>query len=149
MTHKHIRVIALAIIQHEGRLLVFRAPGHVKGSYIYRPLGGGVEYGERGSEAVIRELREELGAELRDVRYLGTLESIYTHNGETSHEVMLLYAAGLVDPALYERAELDVAEANGTHFPGLWIPLAECASGALRLVPESLLAFLQSSTGNL
>jgi ADP-ribose pyrophosphatase YjhB (NUDIX family) len=149
MTHKPIRVIALAIVQHEGSLLVFRADDYVKRSYFYRPLGGGVEYGERGSEAVVRELREELGAELCDVRYLGTLENIFTLNGYLGHEIVLLYRADLADRTLYEREELDVVEADGTHLTGLWVSLAECESGALRLVPEALLDFLRTSALNL
>lgn len=146
MSNQHIRVIALAIVQHEGRLLVFRAFDRVKGSFFYRPLGGGIEYGERGSDAVIRELREELGAELRDVCYLGTLENIFTYNGRPHHELVLLYAAQLADASLYERTDLESIEADGTRFACLWVSLADCASGALRLVPESLLDYLQSST---
>jgi len=146
VSQNYIRVIALAVVQHEGRLLVFRAFDPVKGSFFYRPLGGGVEYGERGRETVVRELREELGAELRDVRYLGTLENIFTYNGRPHHEIVMLYAAQLVDASLYERTDLESTEADGTRFQCLWAPLADCASGALRLVPESLLDFLHSST---
>jgi len=146
MSQNQIRVIALAVVQHEGRLLVFRAFDAVKGSFFYRPLGGGIEYGERGRDAVVRELREELSAELCDVGYLGTIENIFTYNGRPHHELVLLYEAQLVDASLYERTDLESIEADGTRFQCLWAPLADCASGALRLVPESLLDFLQSST---
>ena len=49
-----------------------------KGRLYYRPIGGTIEFGERGEEAVRREFREEIAAELTEVRYLGTLENIYT-----------------------------------------------------------------------
>lgn len=153
--NKPIRVIALAVVQHAGRLLVFQAHDPVKGTTFCRPLGGGVEYGERGIHAVVRELREELGAELRGVRYLGTLENIFTYNGQPSHEIVLLYGAELADSTLYEREEFDVVEANGAHLRGLWVSLDQCVSEPdpqavkLYLVPDGLLDFLHSSTSNL
>lgn len=36
----------------------------------YRPLGGAIEFGERAADAVQREIREELGAELEALRLL-------------------------------------------------------------------------------
>lgn len=43
----------------------------------YRPPGGTIEFGERGAATVVRELREELGADVVEPRYLGTLENIF------------------------------------------------------------------------
>jgi ADP-ribose pyrophosphatase YjhB (NUDIX family) len=138
-----IRAIALAVVRNEDRLLVFRAYDEVKGSFFYRPLGGGIEYGERGVDAVVREMKEETGADLIDVRYLGTLENIFTHNGETGHEIVLLYGGRLANQALYDRDEIDVVEGDGTRLTGMWVSLADCESGTRRLVPEELLEFLR------
>jgi ADP-ribose pyrophosphatase YjhB (NUDIX family) len=143
LSQGRIRVIALAIVQNRGRLLVFRALDWAKGTFFYRPLGGGVEFGERGIDAVAREFREETGAELLNIRYLGVLENIFTLNDWQGHEIVLLYEGQPADANLYEENEIDIVEADGTHLAGLWVPLAECKSGAFRLVPESLLAFLE------
>lgn len=82
---------ALGLHWRDGRLLaaeVLDDAGRVKG---VRPLGGSVEFGETAQAAVIREFQEELGI---DVQVLGPpifLENIYTHEGQTGHDVMAVY----------------------------------------------------------
>ena len=70
-----VRPLAIVVVRHpDGRVLV--APGfdHVKGQRFYRPLGGEVEFGERAEEAARREIQEEIGAEVEDLRLLATFE---------------------------------------------------------------------------
>ena len=64
MNEGRIRTIVLGIFLHEDRLLVFRGDDPARDVVFYRPLGGGVEFGERSADAFVREMREELGAEL-------------------------------------------------------------------------------------
>ncbi len=72
-----IRPISLAVIRHDDRILVFEGHDPSRDERFYRPLGGGIESGERAEDAVKRELREEVGAELINVRYIGTLENLF------------------------------------------------------------------------
>ncbi len=44
----------------------------------HRLIGGSVEPGETHREAVIREVREELDAAIRDLTYLDVVENIFT-----------------------------------------------------------------------
>ena len=76
---KRIRPLALGIFRHDGRLLVFEGHDPVKDETFYRPLGGGIEFGETGAQAMAREMREEIGAEVTNVRYLGLCENIFTY----------------------------------------------------------------------
>ena len=62
MERDRIRPIALCLFRHAGRILVGNAYDAVKQEHYCRPLGGGIEFGERGAEAIVREIREELGA---------------------------------------------------------------------------------------
>src|SRR5262245_48772124 len=78
----------------------------VSGGRIFRPLGGGVEFGETAAEAVRRELREELGAGLTNVELLGVLENIFTWEGRPHHEVAFVFGAELLDRSLYGRDQL-------------------------------------------
>lgn len=142
MNEGRIRTIVLGIFLHRGRLLVFRGDDPERDVVFYRPLGGGIEFGERGREALVREMREELGAEVTDVRYLGMIESIFSHRGKRGHEIVLLYEGRFIDPALYEQESFEAAQDNGTPIAVCWKPLADFENGAL-LVPRELLAILR------
>jgi ADP-ribose pyrophosphatase YjhB (NUDIX family) len=134
-----IRPIAICIIQHAGKILVFRGWDDCDQSTFFRPLGGGIEFGETGTQAIHRELDEEIGAQLTDVRYLFTLENIFTCNGEAGHEIVLVFEAALVDLDLYAREEITGCEANGMPLHVCWKALNDFASGKEILVPEGLL----------
>ncbi len=140
---RRIRAIALAIIRDRGRLFVFEAYDAVKGETFYRPLGGGIEFGERGADALAREMREEIGAEIRDVRYLGMLENVFTYRGEPGHEICLLYEARFADPAMCERTRIEGMDGSEPLL-ALWKPLSEFGPGRAPLYPEGLLGLMSS-----
>ena len=142
MQQKQIRPLALGVFLRDDRLLVFEGHDPVKGQTFYRPLGGGIEFGETGAQAMAREIREEIGAEVTNVRYLGLCENIFTHLGEMGHEIVLLYEAELVDPSLYERDDLQAVEPGGVVFKVMWKPLADFADGCTPLYPDGLFALL-------
>jgi ADP-ribose pyrophosphatase YjhB (NUDIX family) len=67
-----IRPITIAVIRRDdGRMLVTDERDPVGGERFHPPLGGGAEYGERSEEALRREPREVLGAELQAPCLLG------------------------------------------------------------------------------
>lgn len=98
-----IRPIALAVPRRGDDLLVFEYHDPTKGQTFYRPLGGGIEFGETADAAVRREMREELAVEILDVRLLGVLENIYHAFGRDSHEIAFIFDCRLADQARYER----------------------------------------------
>lgn len=120
-------------------------PDPVRGITGYRPLGGSIEFGERGHETVARELREEIGAELLDVRYLGTLENIHEYLGRPGHEIVRIYEARLADSSLSERDVIDGAEEDGAPLHCVWKSMTDFARG-VPLYPEGLLDLLTSGT---
>lgn len=137
----HIRPIVLCLFLHRGRILVFRGYDIVKQAHYYRPLGGGIEFGETSRDAVVREIREELGAEIENVRRLGTLESIFTLEGEAGHEIVFVFDATFVDRSYYEEAVLTGREHEAT-FRAEWKSLDELTQGEARLVPDGLAALV-------
>jgi 8-oxo-dGTP pyrophosphatase MutT (NUDIX family) len=99
------RVVALAWIRRPGRneILVSNSRDEVIGVRFQRLFGGGVEFGERGEEALRRELREELGVRLGAARLTGVVENLFVFEGYPGHEVMLVYETGFADESLYEK----------------------------------------------
>jgi 8-oxo-dGTP pyrophosphatase MutT (NUDIX family) len=143
---KVIRPLALAVIRRDDRILVFRGEDASKPEIFYRPLGGGIEFGETGEAAVRRELLEEIGANLVNVRLLGALENLFTYYGGPGHEIILVFEADLVESAMYEVPELTGVEANGANLDVMWKPLADFRAGD-RLYPDGLLALLETQNG--
>lgn len=123
MDRGRIRPIALCLFRHAGRILVGNAYDAVKQEHYCRPLGGGIEFGERGAEAIVREIGEELGA-----------------------EIVLVFDAAFTDRSFYDQAVLYGHEqgAAAPAFTAEWKSLDELAAGSVRLVPEGLAAFLRS-----
>ena len=135
-----IRPVALCVFRHEGRILVARGRDRDTGAEFYRPLGGGIRFGETGAQALARELREELGEEICDTCYLGTLESIFRYRGRQRHELLRIYDAAFVDGSVYTRSSVEAVEGS-RRIRARW--LAPAAMGDAPLYPEGLAALLQ------
>lgn len=138
-TKKRIKVKALAWIESNQHLFVVKNHDSVKEDDYYRPIGGGVEFGEPTATALHRELYEELGAEISITGDALVLENIYICDGTPGHEIIYLYPSVFLRAEFNEHKIFKLIEGNGETYDALWIPITEFLSGALRLVPEALL----------
>ncbi len=138
----HIRPLAICVFRHEDKILVFEGYDPKKDQTFYRPLGGGIEFGERSEDTVRREIKEELGEEVTELKYLGALENIFVFDGIPSHEIVLAYDGRLVNPGLYEQAVMSGMEADAGPFKVLWKRLDEFGTGRNPLYPAGLLEML-------
>ncbi|MFQ5918502.1 MAG: hypothetical protein ACE5I4_00485, partial [Thermoplasmata archaeon] len=80
--------------------------------------------------------------EVTNLRYLGALENLFTHEGEFGHEIVLTYEADFVDKAFYEAETVPAQEENGMKFTACWKPLEEFREGKAPLYPDGLLRLL-------
>jgi len=119
-----IRFVALGAVRRENELLVFEGESPETGEPYYRLLGGGVEFGEHSREAVVREFDEELGVEFADPSRVGTFERVFTHGGETGHEVWRVYEGAIVEEWPYERDSFTFVEPEfDTEHLARWMPI--------------------------
>src|SRR3990170_4725004 len=107
MDTTRIRPIAVCLFRNNNRILVHEGFDTIKQDYYYRPLGGGIEYGETSHDAIAREIREELGVEIENVRLLGVVENIFVYQGEQGHEIVFVFDAEFVNKSLYGLDELN------------------------------------------
>ena len=114
-----IRPTALTLFCRQNHLLVFPLHDEQHG---YRIPGGGIDFGEQSKKAAIREIREELNAEMRNIYLLDVIENIFTYMGQVGHEVVFLYAGTFVDKSLYEQTEI-IGDDNGIPFTAIWKPI--------------------------
>jgi len=139
-----IRVLSLGIFRRGDSIFVAEGFDPVKGERFYRPLGGGVEFGEQAADALVREMREEAGLEVANLRYAGMCENIFTYLGEGGHEIVLLYEADFTDAAVYENDEMICQEDDGLPFKAVWKPLSEFGiNKGGPLYPDDLMDILQ------
>ncbi len=141
MPKKRPRSIAICVFRHNEHILVSKGYDGVKQEYFYRPIGGGIEYGEYSKDALIREIREEIRAEIMQLRLLAVMENIFTFEGELGHEIVFVYDALFVDPSFYTKERIDAAE-DDEPFTVVWKPIAFFQNNNVPLYPPELLGLL-------
>lgn len=144
MPSHRVRPIAICVFWKDDSILVLEGHDAVKGETFYRPLGGGIEFGEYSREAVAREIYEELGAEVRDLRFLGVIENVFRYEGEPWHEIVLVYGGKLADARLYDVQEMEGCEDGSVAMKVLWKPLSDFRSGRAILYPTGLMEMLDA-----
>lgn len=82
-----IETIARGVCVRDGKLLLCRAKG---GSSTYLP-GGHIEFGETGRQALVREVKEELGVDSSTGAFLGAVENAFLQHGKPHAEINLVY----------------------------------------------------------
>ncbi|MFH7428778.1 NUDIX hydrolase, partial [Pseudomonas syringae pv. tagetis] len=79
---------------------------------------------------------EEIEARINNLNYLGTIENIFTFNGDLGHEVVFVYDAEFVDKSFYDKSSFLGQEDNGATFKLLWKPISDFTNNKLKLVPD-------------
>ncbi len=136
MIQNFIRPIVICLCSFQNKILVAEDFEHFKQEVFYRPPGGGINFGERGTDAVIREFQEEFALDLTDIQYLFTLENIFEFENHPRHEIVLVYDAKLVDASLYGTI-LSGIEGNET-LKAYWRSLHEIENDHYPLYPQGL-----------
>jgi len=75
----------VAVIEKDGRILIQKRPSRGLLADLWEFPGGKVKPGESLTTALRREVREELGVEIEDIRRLTTVQHAYTHFQVTLH----------------------------------------------------------------
>lgn len=144
---QRIRPLALCVFRRNGKIFVARGyDSHLDQSF-YRPIGGRIEFGERGHETVIREVQEELDAQVTNVRYLGLLENIFAYEGAAGHEIVLIYDGRFTDPKYNQGdARIRGKDSGEILYEARWMSLASFRdNSAPPLYPNGLLDLLDNS----
>lgn len=88
-----IECIVRGIIVEEDRFLLCRGKG--RKNYFFP--GGHIEEGESAPEALMREIKEELGEDSEVKSFLGASENKFETNGVVTHEINLVFEVVLIN----------------------------------------------------
>lgn len=130
----HFRHRAAGICIDDGYVLLHR---NVEDDFWGLP-GGRVELGEASSQAIVREMREELGLDASIERLLWIVESVFTR-GEMRHHVLGMYylISFPRDAAIYDKTRVhEGIEGINLRLLFRWFPLEELTH--IRLFPTFL-----------
>lgn len=138
-----IRVKAMLIAPSSDRTahaVTLNPPTEENPAGYHRLIGGGVELGETAHEAVRREVDEELGAVVRDLALVSTVENIFRIDGVLGHEVVFLYS-GRLDPQPASTGAV-LTESDGSVVPVVWRPIDD-GDEPLPLYPAAVVPWVQ------
>ena len=139
-----MRNAALCVFRRGDAFLVAEIYDPRSGIVLHRPPGGGVDEGETPEQAVRREIREELGIALKDIRTLGAIPHVWHWNGRAVAERAWVFLANPADDDRLSRGETpDVIEADGERWRTLWRPI-QSDETLPPLCPAKLAEFLES-----
>jgi len=112
MAKNNIRSVALLLAVKNDKILVIAANDYVKNENFYRLIGGGIEFGETGAEALKREVKEEIKTEIINIKYLGLIENIFNFEGKKMHELALVYQADFKDKNIYKEQVMRISDSR-------------------------------------
>lgn len=140
-----IRPIALALIKNpKNQYLYHQGTDSYTKEKFYRPLGGGIDFGETAATCLQREMVEELNEEIKLDGYIETLENIFSYENKAAHEIVIIYKAEFKNPAVYEKNALIIHEHDGRTATAVWRTLEEIKTEGAHLYPPGLEKIIKS-----
>jgi len=141
-TPQYIRPLVICIFRRNGKILVCEGIDTVKNQTFYRPAGGGIKFQEKAEDALRREIKEETGKDIKNIKYLAAFENIFTYEGKPGHEIVFIYDAEFTDEKIYKKDCIRITESNNGWCNAYWKRMSEFGKGKLILYPDELLDLL-------
>jgi NAD+ diphosphatase len=98
-----------AIIESESKVLIITRANEPKAGMLDLP-GGFADYGETIEEALQREVREELGVDIKELRYLTSQPNVYVFRDVEYRTIDFLFTCRIDDPAAVRYDKKEVAD---------------------------------------
>ncbi len=130
-------VIARVLIRKDEKILLCKS---VTRDYYFFP-GGHVELGEISHEAAIREMKEERGSVLKNLKFIGLIENIYPEKGKAKYEINIVFEG--------EEENDDVENVTKEdHISFEFLTLDDIKSSDIRPVPlkEEIIKYLEEKS---
>lgn len=131
-----IRPIVLGLAKKDNKILVGKGYDKVKNQTFYRALGGGIEFTETSKDAIVREFKEEINA---DIILLDVSENIFTYKGNYGHEIVFIYSIDIPEKFYKEKY---LIKDDSSEYTAIWVDIDDFKSGNKILYPDDFLKYL-------
>lgn len=130
------------ILDGKGNILVCRRAKDPQKGTLDLP-GGFIDMEETGEQGIVREIMEETGLEVSNVKYLFSLPNTYLYSGFLVHTLDLFYICEITEGNASAKAMDDVAET-------FWIPINQINANEFGLdsIREGITRFLKQYNMN-
>ncbi|MFA5889320.1 MAG: NUDIX domain-containing protein [Candidatus Paceibacterota bacterium] len=128
---KQIEIVLRAIIVINNKLLMCVL--HDQPPVHFLP-GGHLEFGETLEDGLKREIKEEMGVEIKSMEFLKQFENIYEMHGIKHHEINLVHKVSLN----IERTE--EIKAQEDHISFTWVGIEKIKD--IKMLPPVILRYL-------
>jgi len=129
---------ALCLFRHGDKVLLAKGYDSNKDEYFFRPIGGGIEFGETSVQAIEREVLEEIQQQIAQPKLICVLENLFSFDGQQGHEIVFVYDAEFVDSALYKEAEIQGYETNGFTYIAQWLSREQIEFSRFPVYPKGI-----------
>jgi NADH pyrophosphatase NudC (nudix superfamily) len=142
----HPRANTLGLIFRGNSILLEEQRGrHSQGNGVYyRPIGGTIEFGERSEDALVREYKEEIGADIEIIQYMDCIENIYKVADKTGHEITLMYTVKFKNEKFYKYDTFNVTEGEKITV-AKWISVDDIFDERIILYPVGLSSLIKAA----
>ena len=123
---------AVGVLIKDGRILVQRD----RDGNEYALPGGHVKIGETTADALVREYKEETGADIKCVRLLWTEECFWTWGGRDAHNISFYYLVELCENSDIPVTDEFVPHKDNSSVHIGWMPIDELKG--ITVYPEFL-----------
>lgn len=133
-----IKTKALCIFRYQDKVLLSQGYDPSKDEIYFRPIGGGIEFGETSTQAIAREVLEEIQQQICKTKLLGVLENLFTFDGQPGHEIVFVYEAEFIDSHIYKQHHIQGCETNGHTYIAQWLSREQNALNQYPVYPKGI-----------
>ena len=136
---KQIKPMAIGLAFRNNKVLAHEGFDVKANKYFYRIIGGGIEFLESSEQALIREFKEEISADIKIVEKLEVVENVFEHQGKRGHEIMFVYRVEIPENQIQE--EYSITEGN-IILTAKWLDKEDILNGKMTVYPEIIKKYI-------
>jgi 8-oxo-dGTP pyrophosphatase MutT (NUDIX family) len=135
-----MRPNALVLIVHNDKVLLGKGFDSSTNLAFYRPLGGGIEFGEYSVQTAKREIQEEIGLTLCNEKLVTVFENIFKYEGKLGHEITFLYKGDILEADAYQKDSIPRLDKENTFAE--WVSITDVQTKKIVVFPETVIDYV-------